>query len=269
MRLWDPVTRQQWELPEGHEYAVRALAFSGDGALVASGSEDATVKVWSVADRALLQTLAHDDWVNAVAFGAGDELATGGDDGLVRLWNARTGEPLSEPLAADAESAFPGRHRRPRLGAERRPGGGGLRRRHGGDLGPARRAADGRADPGRRPGLGGGVQRRWAALCRRRRRRHAAPVADRRRRPRPGERALEPTPLATIGRDDGITALEFDPTRQVLAVVRSGSAELVDLTGIDAWAARACARANRDLTTAEWNELIGENVPYEPVCPER
>ena len=265
VRLWDPVTRQQWELPDGHAYAVRALAFSGDGALVAAGSEDMTVKVWSVADRALLHTLEHDDWVNAVAFGAGDELASAGDDGLLRLWSARTGEPLAEPLAADEESPFPagiaGLAYSPdgsRVAAAYGDGtvvlwGRDGRRLSGEPLlvdGPASAVAFSADGVVLAAGAAGGTLHLW--------------------RTSGAETTVSGLgPLAVVGSDDGITALEFDPTRLVLAVVRSSSAELVDLTGIDAWAEGACARANRNFTTGEWNELIGENVPYREVCPGR
>ena len=263
VRLWDPVSRQQWELPEGHEYPVRALAFSDDGELVAAGSEDMTVKVWSVAERALLQTLAHDDWVNAVAFGAGAELASAGDDGLLRLWDGRTGELLSPPLAGDEESPFPAGI----TGVAWDPAGGRVAAAYGdGSVriwgrrgegllvepllvdGPASAVAfstDGRILAA---GAAAGTLHLW--------------------RMGRGAAALEAmAPLATVAGDDGVTALEFDPSRPALAVVRSGSVDLVDLSGIDAWAANACARANRNLTTAEWNELIGEDVPYRPVCP--
>ena len=262
VRLWDPVTRQQWELPGGHDYAVRALAFSGDGELVAAGSEDMTVKVWAVADRTLLQTFSHDDWVNSVAFGAGGELASAGDDGLLRLWDARSGEPLTEPLAADAEAAFAAGV----TGVAWAPGGGFLAAVHDDGTaliwgrrgerltaapielrGPASAVAFSAAGDLLAAGTTTGPLHLWQVSQ--------------------GAASPRLTPLAIIGSDDGITALEFDPTRRTLAVVRSSSAELVDLSGIDAWAARACARANRDMTPREWNELIGENIPRRPVCP--
>ena len=259
VRLWDPVTREQWELPEGHEYAVRALAFSADGELVAAGSEDMTVKVWSVAQRALLHTLEHDDWVNAVAFGVGDELASAGDDGLLRLWSARTGEPLAEPLAAEEESPFPvgiaGLAYTPDGGRVAAAYGDGtvvVWGRDGRRLTDEPLVVDGPASAVAYSADGGVLAAAAAAGTL-----HLWRATD------PGGVLEKTTPLATVGSDDGITAMEFDPTRLVLA------AELVDLTGIEAWAESACARANRNLTTAEWNELIGENVPYREVCPGR
>lgn len=214
VRLWDPVTRQQWELAQGHEYPVRTVAFSGDGSLVAAGSEDSTVRVWSVADREPLQTLAHDDWVNAVDFGAGGELATGGDDGLLRLWDPRTGELLGEPLAADPESPVPAGIADlawdpggSRVAAAYADGTVVIWGRRGERLtaepipvdGPASAvafSADGRAFAA---GAAGGTLHLWRLG------RRAAATA-------------ELTPWATVVGDDGVVALEFDPTRLVLAV---------------------------------------------------
>jgi hypothetical protein len=36
----------------------------------------------------------------------------------------------------------------------------------------------------------------------------------------------------------------------------------------EAWVERLCAAASRDLTKDEWAEFVGEDVPYEPTCPE-
>jgi WD40 repeat protein len=52
-----------------HDEAVRTVAFSPDGALLATSCHDRTVKLWRVADGALLHTLpAQADFVSSVAF---------------------------------------------------------------------------------------------------------------------------------------------------------------------------------------------------------
>src|SRR5882757_7906816 len=79
----------------GHAEYVRSVAFSPDGKLFASGSNDNTVKIWDVASRRELRTLnGHTDHVLAIRFSSdGSLLASLGYDKTVRVWDVRSGEP--------------------------------------------------------------------------------------------------------------------------------------------------------------------------------
>jgi tRNA A-37 threonylcarbamoyl transferase component Bud32 len=58
IKLWDAVSGHELATLYGHSKAVGGLAFSTDGTLLASGSDDETVMVWDVASRKPLATLS-------------------------------------------------------------------------------------------------------------------------------------------------------------------------------------------------------------------
>ena len=78
-----------------HKAWVRSVALSADGQLLASGSGDKTVKLWSTQTGKVIHTFAgHDTWVRAVAISPdGKTIASGGNDNNVRLWDVDSGAP--------------------------------------------------------------------------------------------------------------------------------------------------------------------------------
>jgi NACHT domain/WD domain, G-beta repeat/Pentapeptide repeats (8 copies) len=79
----------------GHTGAVLGVAFSPDGAQLATASDDATARLWDTATGAARLTLqGHTRGVGGVAFSPdGAQLATASDDATARLWDAATGTP--------------------------------------------------------------------------------------------------------------------------------------------------------------------------------
>lgn len=92
---WGP----QIQLLEGHDGDVKAVAFSPDGAYIASASADETVRLWEVSTGREVQKLeGHTGIVYAVVFASldGSILASSSHDGTVRLWDVRTGNEVQK-----------------------------------------------------------------------------------------------------------------------------------------------------------------------------
>ncbi len=71
-----------------------SVVFSPDGRILASGSDDETVKLWDIETKKCLKTFHWDnDGVNGVAISSdGKILAAGGWNGIIKIWNIQTGE---------------------------------------------------------------------------------------------------------------------------------------------------------------------------------
>lgn len=79
------------------ESSVNSVVFSPDGATLASGNFNSTIKLWDVASGKHLKTLiGHSRMISSLAFSPnGTMLASGGNDGTIRLWDLATGKELS------------------------------------------------------------------------------------------------------------------------------------------------------------------------------
>jgi WD40 repeat protein len=70
-----------------HEDEVRDVSFSPDGQMIATGSQDKTVKLWTVTGREIATFTGHEDLVRSVKFSpTGKTIATASWDGNVKLW---------------------------------------------------------------------------------------------------------------------------------------------------------------------------------------
>ncbi len=81
---------------KGHKDWVTSVAFSPDGKTVVSGSEDKTIRIWSIESGMNVRTLrGHEAGVSAVTFSKdGKRIVSGSWDKTLKIWNVADGKEL-------------------------------------------------------------------------------------------------------------------------------------------------------------------------------
>jgi WD40 repeat protein len=81
---------------EGHIGQIKALVFSYDGQLIATGSDDLTVKLWNaITGKCLITFKGHTRTIKSICFSPNSKiLSSCSEDGTIRLWDIKTGECL-------------------------------------------------------------------------------------------------------------------------------------------------------------------------------
>ncbi len=82
----------------------------------------------------------------------------------------------------------------------------------------------------------------------------------------PGQANAVPPPLPFPGAANAVMSIAFSPDGTQLAAGRAAGPILLWETGPESWQAAACAMANRNLTSAEWLQFMGQE-PYRKICP--
>src|SRR5262249_56371026 len=79
-----------------HALPVRCVAYRPGGKMLATGSDDGTVKLWDLySGRELLSYTRHSEGVRALAFTRdGKMIASAGADRIVRIWDPDSGKDI-------------------------------------------------------------------------------------------------------------------------------------------------------------------------------
>ena len=94
--ILDAITGARTAVLPGHTGGVRSLSFSSDGALLVSGSEDETVKLWDTQTGGVVKTFdGRAGSVLSVSISPDCKtIASGVCDGTIHIWDLQTGERL-------------------------------------------------------------------------------------------------------------------------------------------------------------------------------
>ncbi|KAJ1558004.1 hypothetical protein HK096_004110, partial [Nowakowskiella sp. JEL0078] len=81
---------------EGHSGPVWNIEFSPDGAIVASGSWDSTIRLWDIKSGSSKVLKGHNSYVTSVAFSQDGMTVTSADyTGVRKLWNVESGQEIT------------------------------------------------------------------------------------------------------------------------------------------------------------------------------
>ncbi len=120
IELWDPESGRLLHALKGHNDIVWCMAFSSDGKLMVSSSDDKTIRFWDVATGEQVRQITHNKGIGNIAWSPDGKLLASIDnekefsgrvttwrhDSRVRLWDAVTGKEVRQ-LVIPATEIFP------------------------------------------------------------------------------------------------------------------------------------------------------------------
>ncbi|MDA0836255.1 MAG: protein kinase [Planctomycetota bacterium] len=99
VKIWNPVTGEEFASLEGHKGAVYAHTFSPDGKTLVTGSSDKTIRLWNLLKGGQAEPASslngHTERITCLHFSPdGRQFASASSDNTIRLWDSKTHETL-------------------------------------------------------------------------------------------------------------------------------------------------------------------------------
>jgi WD40 repeat protein len=93
VRVWEVAAAKELQTLAGHNNAIFGLAFSADGKLLATASDDGTARLWRVGTWEEVRRFSYTTRLESVALSPdGRLLAAGAINGSIRVWETATGQ---------------------------------------------------------------------------------------------------------------------------------------------------------------------------------
>ncbi|MFT4102482.1 MAG: hypothetical protein QM674_15875 [Burkholderiaceae bacterium] len=295
VRLWDIPSGQLLASSERlHGSMVWSVAFDPQGQRLASASQDGTVRLWRIgtANGAGGHTIeaidppliGHEGGMNAVPFGMnavafdpqGERIASGGDDGTVRVWSAaehrqiplqamtHDGPVLAVAFSHDGKTIASGGTRAPAVGSA--PNGKPASK----ETETLRLWVSRTGEPDPRGGLDHRAAKVTSLAFSRDDDRIVAGAADGKLRQwnikvdGSTDRRFDALFTGHQGRVNGVA---MAPDQR--GIVSAGADGTVRLwPGPEAWPERICAKLTRNLSHLEWRKFVSDKDQYQIQCPD-
>ncbi len=104
-KIWSAATGKEVRTMEGHATQVSAVGISADGAVLASGNGDGTIRLWNVRQRQVQILQGHTTPVETVVFSPDAKtLASSDASQTLKIWDTLTGRVLKTLLLKDPDT---------------------------------------------------------------------------------------------------------------------------------------------------------------------